>query len=133
MFNKEEYIRLIKECYNQPVYIYGAGKVAKIKYSLCKENNVEVKGFFVTDISENKNKLFNLPVLQFDYFKENDIVILIAIIEHGSKKIEKYIHEKIKCKVINLPYDILELDFEAEEKRKNPTMEITPIVGCSVN
>lgn len=77
--------------------------------------------------------MFNLPVLQFDSFKENNIVILIAIIEHGSKKIEEYIHEKIKCKVIDLPYDILELDFEAERKRKNPTMEITPIVGCSVN
>ena len=133
MLNKEEYIELIKKCYNQTVYIYGAGKMAKIIYSLCKENNVEVKGFFVTDISENKNKMFNLPVLQFDSFKENNIVILIAIIEHGRKKIEEYIHEKIKCKVIDLTYDILELDFEAERKRKNPTMEITPIVGCSVN
>lgn len=47
MLNKEEYIELIKKCYNQTVYIYGAGKMAKIIYSLCKENNVEVKGFLL--------------------------------------------------------------------------------------
>lgn len=133
MVDKQKYIELIQKNIGKHIYIYGAGNAAKIVYRLCKENEISIKGFCVTDISKNVNVLYDIPVLQFDCLQDEEAVILIAIIEHGEKKIRKYIRENGNYEIIDLPENILDYDEWEEQRKRNPAMEITPVIGCSVN
>ena len=127
MFNKEEYIKSIKR-YDK-ICIYGAGKIARNIYKLCKENNIGVSVFYVTKKENNVNEIDGIPVIQFDAYADKDALILIGVLEHGKHNIKNYILEHGKYDVLDLPSDILYIDDFYAEKRKNPTMEITPIVG----
>ena len=133
MVDKQKYIELIQKNIGKHIYIYGAGNAAKIVYRLCRKNEISIKGFCVTDISKNVNALYDIPVLQFDCLWDEDAVILIAIIEHGEKKIRKYIQENGNYEIIDLPENILDYDEWEEQRKRNPAMEITPVIGCSVN
>lgn len=133
MVDKQKYIELIQKNIGKHIYIYGAGNAAKIVYRLCRKNEISIKGFCVTDISKNVNVLYDIPVLQFDCLWDEDAVILIAIIEHGEKKIRKYIQENGNYEIIDLPENILDYDEWEEQRKRNPAMEITPVIGCSVN
>lgn len=53
MFSKEVYIDEIKNRKCNDIYIYGAGKVARIIYDICRNNGVMVSAFCVTDKKEN--------------------------------------------------------------------------------
>ena len=90
------YINTIKENHNKEVYIYGAGNMAKSLYLLCKDNEIIVKGFLVTDIKVNVNELFGLPVRQFDTVKlePDEALILIGVIENGVKIIADMLKAK---------------------------------------
>lgn len=131
MFDKQQYVNNIKK-YNK-VCIYGAGKIARNIYKICKESNINILAFYVTKKENNVDEIEGIPVIQFDEYVDKDILILLGVLEHGKRNIKNYILEYGSYNVLDVPDDILYIDDFYAEKRRNPTIEITPIVGCSVN
>lgn len=134
MFSKEVYIDEIKKQKSNDIYIYGAGKVAQIIYEICRNNGVMVSAFCVTDKKENLDYIENTPVIQFNNNNINKkALILIGVLEHKEKKLRNYITQFGEYNIIDLPDGILYTDNFCHKKKINPAMEITPLVGCSVN
>ena len=129
------YINTIKENHNKEVYIYGAGNMAKSLYLLCKDNEIIVKGFLVTDIKVNVNELFGLPVRQFDTVKlePDEALILIGVIENGVKIIADMLKAKGWKNYISLTQELCTHISYMNEDRIRPMMEITTVIGCSIN
>ena len=72
------------------VYIFGAGKVARIVMGLCLDVGVQIKGFIVSDLNNNPASLQGVRVYQYDEMDlKYNIPILIAVMERGDKKIQK--------------------------------------------
>lgn len=131
----EDYINRIKENQNRDIYIYGAGNMAKSLYLLCKDNGIDIKGFLVTDIKVNVNQLFELPVKQFDTVKlELDkTLILIGVIENGVKTIANMLKGEGWENYISLSQELCTHISYINEDRIHPMMEITTVIGCSIN
>lgn len=125
-------LREIKEK-NSKVYIYGAGKVGRIIHTYCKSMGIRVEAFCVTNIEQNLSNVDGLQVVKFGKTIEKNSVILIGVVEHGKKTIKEYIQEMGAYEVIDCPEGILYTDEFYHCKQQNPTMEITPAIGCSVN
>lgn len=133
MFDREDYIKEIKQKERKKKYIYGAGKVAKIIYSICKSNNIMVEAFCVTEKDGNVDYIDTIPVIKFDNNINKESLIIIGVLEHGKCKVKEHILQFGKYDIIDLPDGILYTDNFYYTKRSNPAMEITPLVGCSIN
>ncbi len=120
---------------NRPLYLFGAGKVAQIAYNLCKESDVAVKGFCVSDVQNNKAVYNGLPVISARELasKEKNAVIVIAVLERGEKRIANFLRNLGFCEIITLPEDILTYDPWNAERYRSPIIEVTSKIGCAVN
>lgn len=121
---------------NQYNVIYGAGTVAKVILQICKELGIKIDCFCVSDLRGNVSDIDNIPVICFFNlpFEINDTCIFIGAVE---RNFEGVILENIKKahyeRYVECPRRLLELDAWEYEKRSRPILEITPVVGCSVN
>lgn len=117
-------------------YIYGAGNAGKIILNLCRENNIAVTGFCVTNASDNVKDIDGVKVYQFDKlnYDPDRTVFLVGLLEHGEKRLEKTIRKAGAKNVIALP-DELMITFDERDnyRRRTPIIEVTPKIGCSVN
>lgn len=131
----EDYINKVKENQNKEIYIYGAGNMAKSLYLLCKDNGIGITGFLVTDIKVNVNQLFGLPVNQFDTVKlePDKAFILIGVIENGVRTIANMLKAKGGINYISLSQQLCTHISYINEDRIHPMMEITTVIGCSIN
>ena len=130
-----DYINKIKENTNKKIYIYGAGNMAKSLYLLCNDNEIDIKGFLVTDIKVNVNELLGLPVKQFDTVKliPDETLILIGVIENGTKIIADMLRVEGWKNYISLTPEICTHISYMSEGRVQPMMEITTVIGCRIN
>lgn len=134
MFDK--YVKKIELDYQEKeLYIYGAGKAGSLLYHLLQENGLGVKGFCVSDLSANKNDIEGVPVYQFDQLRIDPerMVFLIGILERGKKNIRSVIEGAGGRYIEDIPENLLDYDEEEYKRKRRPTMEITPKIGCSVN
>lgn len=118
---------------NGKKYIYGAGKVGQAIYHLCVENEIEIQGFCVTNTEQNESRIEDIPVIEFGSSIEENSVILIGVLEHGKSVIKEYINKYGNYQVVDCPDGILYTTQYHHNKMINPTLEITPAIGCSVN
>lgn len=130
-----DYINSIKENQDKEKYIYGAGNMAKSLYLICKDYEIEIKGFLVTDISVNVSELFGLPVKQFDSVMPDPekTLILIGVIENGVRTIANMLRNMGWENYISLTQELCTHISYINEDRIRPMMEITTVIGCSVN
>lgn len=118
---------------NGKKYIYGAGKVGQAIYHLCAENEIEIQGFCVTNTEQNESRIEDIPVIEFGSSIEENSVILIGVLEHGKSVIKEYINKYGNYQVVDCSDGILYTTQYHHNKMINPTLEITPAIGCSVN
>lgn len=133
----EDYVEQIKKYRDDhfKIYIYGAGKAAHIVRQLCNDYQIPADGFCVTDVRQNRNELDGLPVYQFDAlrFDPSKTLFLVGALEKGEHKIGRHIMDVGGQYILELPDNILTYDKWEDERRRRPALEITPIIGCSVN
>lgn len=74
--------KLVSVCKSQKnTYIYGAGKNASIVYHFLQRIRIQIKGFIVTDMSDNPERLYGVEVMTIDGILENfDYGILVPVI-----------------------------------------------------
>lgn len=126
---------IIKQLKNKNVYIYGAGTVGKAVLQFCKQNNIDVVGFCVTDLDLNLNIVDDKKVYQFDKLDidMNKTAFVLGVTEQFKTDVKKYLNENGAENVIDVPLD--QLNYQTIDKlRYNcPVIEVTPKIGCNVN
>ena len=126
---------IIKQLKNKDVYIYGAGTVGKAVLQFCKQNNIDVVGFCVTDLDLNLNIVDDKKVYQFDKLDidMNKTAFVLGVTEQFKTDVKKYLNENGAENVIDVPQD--QLNYQTIDKlRYNcPVIEVTPKIGCNVN
>lgn len=64
------------------IYIYGAGKNASKTFYFLKKNNIEIKGFLVSSLSNNPQTLFGYTVAGVDTFSDDsEYLILVPVLK----------------------------------------------------
>lgn len=117
----------------EKLYIYGAGFYGQDVYRVLERNQIAVDGFLVTELRNEKN-VCGLPVmLARDVLNEN-IGIVIGLSDIYTEEVMGY----LKNNRMNMEYVInggryITESGGREELRKAPTLEITAVLGCSVN
>lgn len=62
------------------IFIYGAGQNAKRLYTFFDERGIKIAGFIVSNINENPENLFGLPVIEvIDYQNNPESLIFVSI------------------------------------------------------
>lgn len=131
----DEYISEIRKYQKERIIVYGAGKIARIIRRLCEENRIEIAGFCVTDSRNNLSHIDGIPVCTFEKleFEPEHTVFLIGFREMGKKTMAHELKKNGVKMVVDVPDNILEYDGWEQRRKERPTMEITPIIGCTVN
>ena len=132
--DKSEYINRIKQM-PEPRYIYGAGKIGNIILELCNQNNINISGFCVTNIYENKKNLNGYPVISFKDLIITNVSpsIIVGVMQHGDRAIEESLKSEGITRYLSLPDSIVMLDRQEKERYSSPIIEVTPKIGCSNN
>ena len=127
------YISTLKSLDNS-YYIFGAGRIANVVYGLLKDNNIAVDAFVVSNSTQNKKELHDISVLQADSYEvDKTKAVLIAVIEHGDKKIHSYLESLGFTKIIDTPEGIFDYDPWEHKRFRSPIIEVTSKIGCAVN
>nr|WP_320017100.1 SPASM domain-containing protein [uncultured Desulfobacter sp.] len=134
--NKSEYIAQInrvKQKYDH-IIIYGAGKIGKSILGLLRTQNIKVSAFCVTDKSINRYELMGLPVFSAEElsFDQSRTLILIGVREKWSHEVIQTLKQRGFSDYLVAPSNVEYFFDKVIEKRKRPTLEITPKIGCSV-
>ncbi len=131
--NINDYLELVKKIDND-IYIFGAGRAACIVHEIVKNENKHVCSFLVSDAAQNKKMLYDKKVIQADSEEiRKDITVLIAVIEHGQKKIHSYLDSLGYLNIIDTPEGLLDCDPWEYKRTRTPIIEVTARIGCAVN
>lgn len=131
---KETYINAIKEYHDFRVYIYGAGQVAGYVYEVCHREGIQILGFAVSDMEEqNASEKNGLPIISvYEILEEKtNVLLLIGAIENNRNQMLHFLTERGFTNYIDIPVEIYGMSPWLALK-KRASMEITPIVGCSI-
>lgn len=127
----EEVLELKKKVNN--VYIYGAGLRGKEIYYILLRNEIQVNGFIVTE-KMNKEELLGLPIMLADTIIHEKAGIVIGLSDTYAEQVKSYLKEK------NIPKEYIvdggkyiTQDRGSNDLMNNPTLEITTVIGCSIN
>lgn len=81
---------------NSDILIYGAGKTAEKVFFEIKDKNEQwanqIKGFLVTDLTQNSDKLIGLPVYQADEYDDRSVYVIIPHMGLYRKQIFNHLH-----------------------------------------
>lgn len=75
-----------------PVYIYGAGKYAKIALQKLQEKKIRVSAFVVSDINGNPCNIEGIPVISLDRI-DKDGIIFIGVSEKFKSEVMKILSD----------------------------------------
>ncbi len=130
-----ELIDELKQSARPSIYIYGAGKLGKIVWNICNAEHIKIKAFCVTSKMGNENKISGVPVIEMGMVntEDDESIFIIAVVERGNKIIENHIREYGFSHILYVDEDLLELDPLVERRKKNPIIEVTTKIGCSIN
>ena len=128
---KIQYIDAVKRASRgKQIFIYGAGTIGKIIFTVLHEAGLKIAGFCVTNQVFNKKKEFEIPICTIAELKKNkDVFILIGAMEPTAHQMEVEIHKMGDIAYMLPPYYV---KFFVDNKFFRPCLEITPKVGCSV-
>lgn len=116
------------------LYIYGAGFYGKDIYHILRRNEIEIDGFIVTQNNQEKEKVFDKPVIQASEVLSDSIGIVIGASSTYTNQIIKYI--------LDSKFDMLHIIDGGkyitriggrEDLRDSKVLEISTMMGCSVN
>lgn len=115
------------------LYIYGAGFYGQDVYRVLERNHIVVDGFLVTEQPKEKY-VFNLPVLQAKEKIQGKAGIIVGLSDIYAEEVMRYLEDNH----VDMSYVINGGRYITEsggriDLRKSPTLEITPVLGCSVN
>lgn len=115
------------------LYIYGAGFYGQDVYRVLERNQIIVDGFLVTE-SPKEEYVFNLPVLLAKEVIQKKVGIIVGLSDIYTEEVMDY----LKYNSVDMNYVInggryITESGGREDLRKSPTLEITPVLGCSVN
>lgn len=115
------------------MYIYGAGFYGQDVYRVLERNQITVDGFLVTKSQKERN-ICGLPVIQAEDVLNDKIGIVIGLSDLYTEEVMDY----LKNNQVDMEYVInggkyITESGGREELRKSPTLEITVVLGCSVN
>lgn len=115
------------------LYIYGAGFYGRDVYRVLERNGISIDGFLVTKQQKEKN-VFGLPVLVAKEIISRRVGIIIGLSDIYTEEVMEYLKQNcvVMEYVINGGRYITESGGR-EDLRRSPTLEITPVLGCSVN
>ena len=115
------------------LYIYGAGFYGQDVYRVLERNHISINGFLVTEKQKEKY-IFGLPVLLAKEVLKRKIGIIVGLSDIYTEEVMNYLEDNHvdMTYVINGGRYITESGGR-ENLRKSPTLEITPVLGCSVN
>ena len=108
-FTKIEDLILLNDI-NDKVFIYGAGKNASYLYRFLKIYNITLEGFLVSDINENPDFLFDLPVIEVKNFQEDGGYLILSSITQNSNiyiSVFDYIIENRLRNIIFLSFEVM--------------------------
>lgn len=129
--SKAQYIDAVRQtALGKQIFIYGAGTIGKIVFTVLHEAGLKVAGFCVTNQMFNKENEFGLPICTITELKnKKDVFVLIGALEPTVYQMETEIH-----KMSNIDYMLPPryVNFFVDDKFFRPCLEITPKVGCSV-
>lgn len=126
LVNLIEYLRQ----YNY-IYVYGAGKVAEVLCNDLIKNNINIKNCVVSSIDGQKEKIGDVRVIQFDShvdYKDSCFVLGMTLAKTSS--VIKMFGDLGINQYVLLPQRYIDMIFDEFNR---PKMEITTVVGCSVN
>ena len=74
-----EFLNRVKEA--KKVKIFGTGKVAKTLYYLFRREGIEIEAFVVSIKKADEDKFFDIPVLQLDSVKKENLKNIVVAFE----------------------------------------------------
>ncbi len=117
--NKLLTIEALNDLRNQPLFLYGAGRVAKTVLKYASKENLVIDKIYVSDIVSNPSKIMGIPVVEISNQERKPGVLLVCMLEKLHEEIEEiisgYSFEKIyyisdslfqKIKYINGDYEV---------------------------
>lgn len=127
-----ENVKALKEK-TEKVYIYGAGFYGKDIYRVLNRNGISIDGFLVTQ-KQKEMRIFDLPVYVAKEVLQANIGVVVGLSDIYAEEVISYLHEQgVKdSQVVNGGIYITQSGGR-EDLRQSPTLEITPVLGCSVN
>lgn len=115
------------------LYIYGAGLRGKELCHILTRNNIQIEGFIVTQAEDNAQAL-GYPIITASTVMYENVGIIVGLGDIYTKEVMQYL---VECKVdFNRVIDggkYISIDRGSKDLQDNPTVEITTVIGCSVN
>ena len=92
----EPLITLLEEEKEKPLYLFGAGNVAKDTFNVLSERNATIQGFIVSDGYREKNQYLNLPVYELSEMidQKDNIYVVISVGKKLSKEVNAILESK---------------------------------------
>lgn len=130
-----EFINEVKDLQErtEQIYIYGAGLRGKELCHILTRNDISIDGFIVTKADE-KAQVLGFPVLTADKVIFGKVGIIVGLGDIYTKEVMRYLHEqKIDFERVIDGGKYISEDRGSKDLQDNPTLEITTVLGCSVN
>ena len=116
------------------IYVYGAGRYARILLEDLQERNYSVKNIVVTHEGENESSVLGVPVITVTGIKPDDKNIFLLGVS------EQYINEIVETLIKCGHKNILQLEnicalhggIGDEQRARRPKLEITAKIGCRI-
>ncbi len=115
------------------VYIYGAGFYGQDIFRVLQRNGIDIDGFLVTESAEKKS-IFDKPIFIAREKMDEDIGIVLGLSDIYAEEVSEYLRSNgVKTTDIVNGGIYITKSGGRENLRKAPVLEITPVLGCSVN
>ena len=136
---EEAYSAKIKSCCKicDLVIICGIGDWARKLLKFLKERNIRVAGFCVIEKIDGLDSIEDLPIYTLDstLCMKQKILYLIAVKNDLQNEWHRVAESRNLRNVIDFPdiFRKIKSQVVLNEQRRKPAMEITPLIGCSIN
>ncbi len=131
--SEREYINLIRNGNYDEVYIFGAGKYGKQLLIWCQNNGISITAFCVTNMENNQVLINGIEVKAFDNIVPSSKKALFLIGAKDGDEISELLKKSNVGDFLLFPNWLTEYDDISRLRFESPIIEVTPIIGCSVN
>lgn len=115
------------------VYIYGTGLWGRNVYNELKNQGMQISGFVITK-RESTRRLFELPILEYAELDYKKAVLVLGLNQHNTKEVVAFLEKNhFDDERIFYSGDILGLSDVRCGYDEIPCLDITTMVGCSIN
>lgn len=132
------YGELIKEVIElknrtEKIYVYGAGLRGKEICNILSHNGIIIDGFIVTNIEGNDEAL-GYHIIEAKTVIHKNVGMIIGLGDIYTKEVMSYLTaENVDFSKVIDGGKYISADRGSKNLQNNPTLEITTVVGCSIN